>query len=392
MPPVFPQWRKAKCLCSAPPPGVPCRNRVAQQRERTSASLASTRGAWHYLRTAAVDGTLAEMHRSSESAEVRALAFPLNIYAQAIRIETGHLDSLHFGLYRHPDDGLFAAQANATALLLSRLPPPPARVLEVGVGLGATLRRLAALGYTVVGISPDRQQIARLQDVPSRGVSLVQCRFEEVLPPQPGYDVVLFQESAQYITPPSLLIEHSRRMLSPGGALLIMDEFPASAVDPLLEQAETAGLVCREYLDLTQSALPSVRELATLIERHEQRLSGDLDRSSLLEGLVATLQGLVAHGDALEALDAAEIACLERILCCLRQRGLAAYGDAAARASASVLYGALHFIEENRATLLEDAGLAALTVREVAGTLRKRCAEYVRGAWRYCLIDLRCAS
>ena len=34
------------------------------------------------------------------------------------------------------------------------LPPPPARVLEVGAGTGELARRLADLGYAVVAIDP----------------------------------------------------------------------------------------------------------------------------------------------------------------------------------------------------------------------------------------------
>lgn len=325
-----------------------------------------------------------------QTPEHTAFTFPLNVYAHAIRLETGALDSLHFGLYQRPGEGLFDAQRNATALLLSHLPKPPGRVLEVGVGLGVTLRELLRRGYAVVGISPDPRQLARLAGLGGARATLVQCRFEDMPSEEAGYDLVLFQESAQYIRPRSLLVTRSRRLLRPGGTLLIMDEFPAGEVEPLLALAAAEGLELRDSVDLTAQALPSVAELAGLIERHQAQLVQDLDPAVMAAGFAAALEDLAAGGDAaLQGLDAVEAGCLQRVLRYLRDRGLGLDEYAAAQPSSAALGAALRFVEHNRALLQQDPALSGLMVTELAGTLRKRCRDYGRGAWRYCLVELR---
>lgn len=323
-------------------------------------------------------------------AEHTAFTFPLNVYAHAIRLETGALDSLHFGLYQRPGESLFDAQRNATALLLSQLPEPPGRVLEVGVGLGVTLRELLARGYAVVGISPDPSQLARLAGLEGPQATLVQSRFEDMQPEKPGYEVVLFQESAQYIRPHSLLITLSRRLLRPGGTLLIMDELPADMIEPLLALAAAEGLLQGDVVDLTEKALPSVAELAGLIERHQAQLVQDLDPVVMAAGFAAALAELTAGGDAaLQGLGAAEADCLQRILRFLQDRGLGLAEQAAAQPTVDDLRAAQHFVEHNRPLLQQDPALSALMVAELVGTLRKRCRDYGCGAWRYCLLELR---
>src|SRR4051812_17622954 len=86
--------------------------------------------------------------------------YPLNVFMHVLTKEEGRVDDLHYGLFESPDESIGAAQARSTELLLSRLPPPPARILEVGIGLGTTLDRLVRLGYDALGITPDAQQIA----------------------------------------------------------------------------------------------------------------------------------------------------------------------------------------------------------------------------------------
>src|SRR5437588_4097562 len=134
--------------------------------------------------------------------------------------EEGGVRYLHYGLFERADESIDAAQERSTELLLSRLPPPPARLLDVGVGLGTTLARLIELGYHAEGITPDAQQ-ATMAAVPVTVTS-----FEEYgAPPsrrldrrRPAaaegakdgdrtagedagvpFDVILFQESSQSI-------------------------------------------------------------------------------------------------------------------------------------------------------------------------------------------------
>ena len=60
--------------------------------------------------------------------------YPLNVFMHILMHEEGAVRYLHYGLFERDDDSIDVAQERSTELLLSRLPPPPARLLDVGVG------------------------------------------------------------------------------------------------------------------------------------------------------------------------------------------------------------------------------------------------------------------
>lgn len=190
---------------------------------------------------------------------------PLNVYAYCVWRAYGGLDYLHYGLFDDPsDDDLPAAQWRATEWLWPHL-PPPCRVLEVGIGVGTTAERLLAQGYTYAGVTPDPAQVAwvrnRLGIVPELHVSL----FEE-LPPERRYDLVLFQESAQYM-PPDVLLRQCDRLLADAGRIVIVDEVSREVAEGL-QVGRRQGpfeVVTRE--DVTARAIPSARLLRGLVER-----------------------------------------------------------------------------------------------------------------------------
>lgn len=65
------------------------------------------------------------------------------------------------------------------------LPPPPARVLDLGVGSGWTSEMLARCGYRVVGldIAPDMIAIARRRITGSLDLRFEVCDYEAPLEP-----------------------------------------------------------------------------------------------------------------------------------------------------------------------------------------------------------------
>src|SRR3712207_460187 len=111
-----------------------------------------------------------------------------------LTLEEGGVSALHYGLFEHADEPISVAQERSTELLLSRLPSPPAALLEVGTGLGKTLARLARMGYDAEGITPDEKQIA----MSPIGLRLHHTAFESFETSR-TYDAILFQESSQYI-------------------------------------------------------------------------------------------------------------------------------------------------------------------------------------------------
>jgi cyclopropane fatty-acyl-phospholipid synthase-like methyltransferase len=59
-----------------------------------------------------------------------------------LTLEEGDVRHLHYGLFERADEAIGTAQERASTRILSQLPPPPARVLDAGSGLGTTLARL----------------------------------------------------------------------------------------------------------------------------------------------------------------------------------------------------------------------------------------------------------
>ena len=189
--------------------------------------------------------------------------------------EEGSVRYLHYGLFERADDALLAAQERSTELLLSRLPPPPARLLEVGIGLGTTLRLLLSRGYDAVGITPDAHQVAMAGSLP------VVCTPFETFDPGQSYDAIFFQESSQYIDSEALFA----RAAALTRRVLVLDEF---ALQPLEEEgalrsrtgflaaAQRNGFTVTEELDLSAKAAPTMAYFTDRIPAYRDRLIADL--------------------------------------------------------------------------------------------------------------------
>src|SRR5262245_62427434 len=77
----------------------------------------------------------------------REFCYPLNVFMHILSREEKRVRRLHYGLFEDGDDRIADAQERSTSLLVEHLPPPPARILEVGAGLGTTLAFLLAVGH-----------------------------------------------------------------------------------------------------------------------------------------------------------------------------------------------------------------------------------------------------
>ncbi len=234
------------------------------------------------------------------------LAFPLNVYAFVLHINDGKVDWLHYGLADEGEDireiGAWNAQQRATELLLEYLPKPPCRILETGSGLGAMAATLSDHGYDVTAIGPDSEQI-RLAEKRAGDKARIRCvKFEEFEAGPDSFDLVLFQESAQYIDTTTLFIK-SYNLLSDGGEIVIMDETALKRTGedhglpelPLLgdtlAQAKQSGFRLIEEIDLTTQAAPTIDYLLHTISTDKERLSGILDiPSSEIDQLLGALQ------------------------------------------------------------------------------------------------------
>jgi hypothetical protein len=186
--------------------------------------------------------------------------------------EEGSVRYLHYGLFARPDEALDAAQERSTELLLSRLPSPPARLLEIGIGLGTTLRRLLSLGYDAEGITPDPHQIAVAEGLP------VHCAAFETFAATRTYDALVFQESSQYIDTETLF----SRAAALAPRVVVLDEFALRPVEGLhsrssfLAAATRHGFTVHEELDLSNQAAPTMEYFSHRIPAYRARLVAEL--------------------------------------------------------------------------------------------------------------------
>ncbi len=199
-------------------------------------------------------------------------SYPLNFFAHALELEEGSIRYMHYGFYDREDQPVGEAQQNSTNLIMSKLPEPPARVLEVGIGLGTTASLLESKGYGYTGITPDAAQIEYCS---KEGRDLRCVKFQDLDRDEKGYDVIVFQESAQYIDYEDIL-RKSAELLEDGGEVVIADEIPAELIAKLEEVTPKHGLEIEEVLDVTERAMPSFRYLLGLLKKYFDRLVEEL--------------------------------------------------------------------------------------------------------------------
>ncbi|MCK5876325.1 MAG: class I SAM-dependent methyltransferase, partial [Candidatus Marithrix sp.] len=233
------------------------------------------------------------------------LNFPLNVFAYCLCVQEGNVDYLHYGLFAEDESIQDAktAQQRSTDFLLSKL-PKPCRILEIGVGLGATALQLAKLGYTVTGISPDSKKIAlaknNVADLATK-INLKCTTLDNFIAPANSFDIILLQESAQYLENLALF-NKAHELLTPSGSVFIVDEIALQRnetdtlpclplVDHTIAQAQRCGFKLTEQVDLSKQATPSVSYLLWVINKYYADILVDLNlTASVLDELQASLQ------------------------------------------------------------------------------------------------------
>jgi SAM-dependent methyltransferase len=106
-----------------------------------------------------------------------------------------------------------------TAFVLSHLPPPPRRVLEVGCGRGELALALAGAGYDVVAVDPEAPE----------GPIFRRTTIEELVEAGP-FDAVVASFSLHHVHDLDAALDKLGRLLAPQG-VLILDEFGWDLLD-----------------------------------------------------------------------------------------------------------------------------------------------------------------
>ena len=208
-----------------------------------------------------------------KSLPYRDFYYPLNVFMHILTLEEGEVRHLHYGLFEREGESIGQAQEHSTALLLEHLPPPPARILDVGCGLGTTVARLTAAGYDAEGITADAPQAAF-----ARNPRVRVARFEDFVSELP-YDALIFQESSQYIDS-EMLFARARDLTT---RVIVLDEFGTGTLhrlDAFLEAANAHSFRVTEEIDVSAKAMPTIDYFRARIPSYRERLISDLGVTS----------------------------------------------------------------------------------------------------------------
>ncbi|MGD1010999.1 MAG: class I SAM-dependent methyltransferase [Acidimicrobiales bacterium] len=168
------------------------------------------------------------------------------------------------------------------ATLRRLLPPPPARVLDVGAGTGFLSLLLAREGYRVTALDLAPGMLAQLRaKAEEKGLTIETVEANAADPPDTGYDAVVERHLVWTLPDPRAALEAWRKAASSGTLALIETNWgPRAGLEEQL-LARARDLVRRvrreppdhhaEYGDDIRAGLPlgsgtSVGELVELVE------------------------------------------------------------------------------------------------------------------------------
>ncbi len=226
--------------------------------------------------------------------------YPLNVFMHILTHEEGAASYLHYGFFEDRDESIAQAQERSTEFLLARLPPPPARLLDVGCGLGTTLRKLASLGYEVTGITPDQKQMAVVkQESTNLAGADLRCIAFESMPDHERFDTILFQESSQYIDSQALFAKAAALTTH----IIVLDEFTVRAeegaslhsLERFVAAAQENRFAMTEDLDVSAKAAPTIDYFTQRFPRYRPALIADLGLTE--EQIEALIENGVRYRD-----------------------------------------------------------------------------------------------
>ena len=166
--------------------------------------------------------------------------------------------------------------------------PPGARLLDVGCGEGETVARLRRLGFEGYGVDP----------APGTASPLVRARGEALPFQEATFDGALLECSLSVVGDPGRVLAECRRVLRPGGGLLVSDVYARGRADAL------KGCLGRVE---TQADLAGRLEAGGFRLTHVEDFSGHLralwGQRILERGAAALCAELGADRDRLRAVD-----------------------------------------------------------------------------------------
>jgi SAM-dependent methyltransferase len=158
------------------------------------------------------------------------------------------------------DHGLRDARVRAAwrDLLLSVLPPLPARIADLGCGTGTLTLLLAAEGYAVDGVDFSPEMIRRAREKPVVGeVTFTEADADHPPLGPSAYDVVLCRHVLWAMPDPAETLKRWIGLLAPGGRMLLVEgSWSTGALRDgrSAPSSGTTGLTAAETVGLVESA------------------------------------------------------------------------------------------------------------------------------------------
>jgi trans-aconitate methyltransferase len=192
------------------------------------------------------------------------------MYDPVINEYFGGSDFYNFGLWRNETENARDASRVLIKELVGLSPPNPARVLEVGCGKGATTRELRAhwprAEITGIDVSETQLQTCR-HNCPDASFALMDACAMTF--PNSSFDLVISVEAAFHFPSRWIFLAHARRVLAPGGCLVMQDVLHRKSE----RTWRTAGEVNENVLDPAEVLPP------------ENYLSGPEDYQALMHAV-----------------------------------------------------------------------------------------------------------
>jgi ubiquinone/menaquinone biosynthesis C-methylase UbiE len=183
------------------------------------------------------------------------------------------LKYLHYGFFKDLEptfENLAKAQQLYVDLLLSHIPDDVRLVWDVGCGPGAIAKALVERGLQVSCIDVDPYMIEQSLKATQGRIQAWNGRYEKMTElPSSGTDLVMMPESCHYIGPDEGW-QQSRRVVRPGGYVLIIDFFKIRELDkPYLSKsghnfekfvasARENGFELVKKIDITPETAPTM--------------------------------------------------------------------------------------------------------------------------------------
>jgi malonyl-CoA O-methyltransferase len=205
-----------------------------------------------------------------------------------------------FGAASRTYDAAAWLQTAARDELLSRLPllrSPPAAVLDLGAGTGLAARelkrRFRRAAVTAADIAAPMLEVARRHSRFWRPIRCVLADASALPFEAASFDLVFSNLMLQWLAPPDAALAEMRRVLKPGG-LLLLSSFGPETLRELRDawQAGDDGVHVNEFIDVhdlgSALARAGFAEPVLDVDRHVQHYAD-------AQGLMRELKALGAH-------------------------------------------------------------------------------------------------